>query len=118
MLGGAIEMTMTGEQSTSTSTSSEVPTLELSIGGGPDAEYDLVLDLTNGFDQIVGRDASADIIVPVPTISRRHARITHDAGRVWLEDLGSTNGTYLNGHRLQDRQRLRDGDKLKIGNRR
>ena len=93
----------------------EVPTLEVSVPALSGAEHDLVLDIASGFDQVVGRDASADITVPDPTMSRRHARITHDPGGVWLEDLGSTNGTYINGHRLLDRCRLRDGDEVRIG---
>jgi FHA domain len=113
-LGGAIEMTMTGEYAKLMSRS--VPTLKISGATRPDAEFDLVLDITSGFDQVVGRDGSADITVPDPTISRRHARITQDVVGVWLEDLGSTNGTYLNGRRLLERYRLRDGDQVKIGN--
>jgi pSer/pThr/pTyr-binding forkhead associated (FHA) protein len=95
-------------------TTREVPTLEISMPGLPDVEYDLVLD--TGFDQVVGRDTSADIAVPDPALSRQHARVTHDLEGVWLEDLGSTNGTYINGHRIADRCRLRDGDRVRIGN--
>ena len=96
-------------------TTSEVPTLEVSVPAFAGAEYDLVLDIASGFDRVVGRDASAGIPVPDPTISRQHARITHDRDGVWLEDLGSTNGTYLNGRRLLERCRLHDGDEVKIG---
>jgi pSer/pThr/pTyr-binding forkhead associated (FHA) protein len=93
-----------------------VPTLEVSVPALLGPEYALVLDLASGFDQVVGRDASADVVVPDPTISRRHARITHDLGEVWLQDLGSTNGTCVNGVRLLDRRRLHDGDEVEVGN--
>jgi hypothetical protein len=94
----------------------EVPTLKVSVLARLGAQYDLVLELASGFDQVVGRDASADITVPDQTMSRRHARISHNAEGVWLQDLGSTNGTWVNGHRLLDRCPLRDGDQVKIGN--
>lgn len=101
---------------TANSLSTEAPTLEISVPARPGGEFDLVLEIRPGFDQIVGRDASADVTVPDPNVSRRHARITRDAAGVWLEDLGSTNGTYVNDHRLVERYRLHDGDRVKIGN--
>jgi pSer/pThr/pTyr-binding forkhead associated (FHA) protein len=94
----------------------EVPTLQVLVAAPSVEEADLVLDIGSGFDRVIGRDASADVTVPDPTISRRHARITHGSVGVWLEDLGSTNGTYVNGRRLLDRCRLNDGDEVKIGN--
>lgn len=48
-------------------------------------------------------------------ISRKHAQIIQQGGQFWLEDLGSTNGTYLNGHRIFDRLLLEKGDKIWIG---
>lgn len=92
-----------------------VDTLEISLRAGPGAGSHLVLEIAPGFDQVVGRDASADVTVADPAISRRHARITREPSGVWLEDLGSTNGTYINGDRLLHRHRLRDADEVKIG---
>lgn len=66
----------------------------------------------------IGRDRSADVVVDDPGISRRHAevRISHDGPhlQVLLRDLGSTNGTYLNGEQIGDEE-LRDGDRITMG---
>jgi diguanylate cyclase (GGDEF)-like protein len=64
----------------------------------------------------VGRTADAEIGFPeVPSISRRHARISYLADGVALEDLGSRNGTFLNNHLVQGRERLQSGDRFQIG---
>jgi hypothetical protein len=92
----------------------QVPSLHIVAGNG--GEVDVVIDLPAGFDQVLGRDASADVTLADPAISRRHARLYRLADGVWLEDLGSTNGTYINGDRLTVPYRLRDGDEVKLGN--
>ena len=89
-----------------------IPSLSISARKG---EFDVVVDLPLGFDQVVGRDVSADITVPDRAISRRHARVNHDQDGVWLEDLGSTNGTYVNGVRITNRRRLHNEDEVKLG---
>ena len=48
-------------------------------------------------------------------MSRHHARVLRDSSGVWVEDLRSTNGTFINGHRVTSRRALRDGDQLKFG---
>src|ERR1700739_1481341 len=88
----------------------------LNIVAGNGNGVDLVVDIPSGFDQVLGRDASADISLPDPAVSRRHARLHRGLDGVWLEDLGSTNGTYINGDRLTVPYRLRDGDEVKLGN--
>ena len=63
-------------------------------------------------------DVDLDSDDPEAKVSRRHARITHRAGQYYIEDLGSTNGTFVNrGRRLLpgDRQALRDGDEVIVG---
>jgi pSer/pThr/pTyr-binding forkhead associated (FHA) protein len=49
----------------------------------------------------VGRGASADVIVPDATLSRRHFVILPENGHYWLKDLNSQNGTFVDGHRAQ-----------------
>lgn len=65
---------------------------------------------------LVGRGRDAAITIVDPSISRIHAKITVDgAGRVYLEDLQSANGTYCNGDRVQ-RMEIRPGDIVRLGN--
>jgi diguanylate cyclase (GGDEF)-like protein len=63
---------------------------------------------------IVGRGAAAAIRLDDRGISRNHARVWSRAGRVEVEDLGSTNGVWWNGRRVS-RVRLGDGDRLQLG---
>jgi hypothetical protein len=53
-------------------------------------------------ETVLGRDPAAGVCVDHPSVSRRHARISIEAGRAWLQDLGSRNGTFLNGQRLDE----------------
>lgn len=63
---------------------------------------------------VIGRSREADIRVPDEGISRRHAEIRQEDGEYWVVDLGSMNGTRVNGKRI-DRQRLADGDTIVLG---
>ena len=67
-----------------------------------------------GETAIVGRDPCADIVVPDPRVSRRHARLTWLDGRCVLEDLGSKNGTFVNGERWSSTE-LHDHDWVSFG---
>jgi ABC transport system ATP-binding/permease protein len=64
---------------------------------------------------IIGRDPGVDITIPSEAVSRRHAKLTRSGEAYFLEDLGSSNGTYLNGSRLVARQPLMSGDKIRLG---
>jgi predicted component of type VI protein secretion system len=64
---------------------------------------------------LVGRDIHADIILPDPRISRRHARILRQDNAFFLEDLKSRNGTALNGSALRSRAMLCHGDRICLG---
>lgn len=64
----------------------------------------------------IGRLSSNTIMLPEERVSRRHALINvQGQHEFWLVDLGSGNGTYLNGRRVGQPTRLRDGDKIEIG---
>jgi len=61
----------------------------------------------------VGREGS--LVIDDEFASNRHARFQVARGRWYVEDLGSTNGTWLNGRRIQAAQWLKKGDKIRIG---
>ncbi len=63
----------------------------------------------------IGRDPNNQIVVPDETTSRIHAFITYEYGRFWIEDLGSLNGTKLNGSHILDREHLTRGDVVSVG---
>ena len=62
----------------------------------------------------VGRHPDSDIFLDDITVSRRHAEFRRDANRFWVHDVGSLNGTYVNGERAED-QLLETGDEVQIG---
>jgi EmrB/QacA subfamily drug resistance transporter len=66
---------------------------------------------------VLGRDAEADVVLQDPSgkLSRRHARIRLSDGMPVLEDLDSTNGTFLNGKRIAEPRPLSAGDRIEIG---
>lgn len=63
---------------------------------------------------ILGRAAESDVVLAYQSVSRRHARIWADAGELWIEDLGSSNGIEVNGMRTI-RGCLVDGDEVQVG---
>ena len=67
-------------------------------------------------DQIdIGRDSTNEIVINDAEISRRHARMTFQGGKYVLEDLGSTNGTFVNGQRLAGPRVLKAGEVVSFG---
>lgn len=64
---------------------------------------------------VIGRDENADLSVASPAISRRHARLTREGDTYILEDLGSSNGTFLNEQKLSGRHPLKTGDRIRLG---
>jgi predicted component of type VI protein secretion system len=63
----------------------------------------------------IGRDTTNDITISDPEISRKHARLTLQPGGFQIEDLGSTNGTFVNGMRLMGPHALRPGELILLG---
>ena len=64
----------------------------------------------------VGRGGGCEIVLPDDTfVSQVHARLFQRDGRTYVEDLGSRNGTYVNGKRIDTATRLRRGDRVQFG---
>ena len=69
-----------------------------------------------GPEVTVGRAAGCHIALPDDTfVSQLHARVFERSGQVYVEDLGSTNGTYVNGHRVSAPTPMHKGDSLQVG---
>ncbi len=66
-------------------------------------------------ENVLGRDRAAHVPIEDVSVSRHHARILIDAFSARLEDLGSKNGTFVHGRRLEAPVALRDGDDIRIG---
>lgn len=66
-------------------------------------------------DCILGRSRTADVHVDDVKASRRHARLFFEGGSLRAEDLGSVNGTSVNGRRIESPVTLKDGDTIEIG---
>jgi len=66
-------------------------------------------------ENLIGRAPEAAVTIDSAKVSRRHARIVVDGEGATLEDLGSKNGTFLNGARLDAPARLAAGDEIRIG---
>lgn len=63
---------------------------------------------------VIGREEDCEVFLPERPISRRHAEIRRDGDRYFLRDLGSKNGTFLNGREIDDSVLLQDGDEIQI----
>lgn len=64
----------------------------------------------------IGRDTASDVALADGQVSGRHAEVEHDASGYVLRDLGSTNGTYVNGQRIANDCRLSGGEQILVGN--
>ncbi len=89
-------------------------------GHRPGVHHVLVVDgpgtrhVLEAGSNVLGRGTDADIRLPDTGVSRKHVDVQLDGGTVTVEDLGSTNGTLVNGRRV-GRQELADGDVIRIG---
>jgi FHA domain/Abnormal spindle-like microcephaly-assoc'd, ASPM-SPD-2-Hydin len=97
-------------QATSAVTSSYRPAAVLTVIAPPTQAGRLVAVDPHG--TIIGRAATCDLMLASEHVSREHAVVRVHDGEYAVEDLGSKNGTLLNGQRLTGQQRLRDGDRL------
>ncbi len=88
--------------------SAQVHVLKYVEHDGPD------FPLRPGGAYIAGRSSEADLVIREDRVSRKHARFFFARGATWVRDLGSRNGTLVNGEKVQER-RLRTGDRIQIG---
>ncbi len=70
--------------------------------------------LVEGQHAVLGRHPDCDVVLDVAAVSRHHAKIIHETGRYFLEDLGSRNGTFINGQMIHGRAALQEGDQVGI----
>ncbi len=70
--------------------------------------------LVPGKEILIGRSNDLDMVLAEDMVSRRHARIGFQGDEIFIEDLASTNGTFVNGEKIK-RSRLREGDRVLIG---
>lgn len=68
-----------------------------------------------GNQAVIGREEGVDIVLQDPESSRRHTRVSWQMGQFVIEDLGSTNGTFVNGVQITSPQILNSGDSVGIG---
>ena len=76
---------------------------------GDRRSFSLTRDIT-----VIGRREDCDLRIPVGDVSRKHCRLVRDGDSLRLEDLGSSNGTYHNGQRVQE-VTLNPGDSIQVG---
>jgi hypothetical protein len=88
-------------------------TPKLRVGSGAGLRAGAAYDLSHG--ALLGRGDDADIVLEDSFASSRHARVAPHGDVIVLEDLGSTNGTYLNDEPLRGPQPLHPGDRIRIG---
>jgi FHA domain len=66
-------------------------------------------------ENVIGRDSANAVTLESPLVSRRHARVTIDRGRAFVEDLRSKNGTFVGNQRVQAPTEISDGAEIRIG---
>lgn len=64
---------------------------------------------------IIGRSSDLDMVLVEDMVSRRHAKISSTDGDVYIQDMGSTNGTFVNGEKIAGRAQLHEGDRILVG---
>ena len=87
------------------------PQAELLIESGPDAGH---THRAGDHALRLGRSPDNDVILRDPATSGHHARLERRGDQFWIVDLGSTNGTFVNGESIQEKE-LNPGDRLTVG---
>src|ERR1700742_2392715 len=64
---------------------------------------------------IIGRSSDLDMVLVEDMVSRRHAKISSTEAEVYIQDMGSTNGTFVNGEKIAGRALLHEGDRILVG---
>lgn len=77
---------------------------------GERRSFSITRDVTS-----VGRSEESDLRIPLGDVSRKHARLVREGDQMRLEDLGSSNGTFLNGARVERDAYLQAGDSIQVG---
>ena len=85
--------------------------MELFVVDGPDQGRSFAL----GPQSVVGRDPTAAINLVDEEVSRRHALISVDEARATVEDLGSSNGTFVDARQISDETVLQAGQRMRVG---
>jgi pSer/pThr/pTyr-binding forkhead associated (FHA) protein len=78
-------------------------------GDGQRRSFSITRDMT-----VIGRREDCDLRIPLGDVSRKHCRLIKDAASMRVEDLGSSNGTYRNGERIQQSE-VTPGDTIQVG---
>jgi sigma-B regulation protein RsbU (phosphoserine phosphatase) len=86
-----------------------MPSLEIIAGSRAGEVFEIV-----GEQTLIGRSPVCDVVLPLHTVSRRQARIAASEGGYVIEDLGSLNGTFVNGRRLDGPRPLKDKDVIQL----
>jgi hypothetical protein len=90
------------------------PAARLRVLEGPGVEPGTIVEVTT--TTVLGRASESELPLDGDEFaSAHHARVEAQADGVWVEDLGSTNGTFVNGSRIDDRRLLQPGDVIRIG---
>jgi hypothetical protein len=114
---GPVEVTLKPGQSLSAGSCRVTSEVKGGPGGGPQASLVLPDGRTVTMDEgpiTIGRLPECSIVVEDANVSRRHAEVRRDGPDVVVSDLGSTNGTRVNGTQVRTR-RLNDGDEITVG---
>ncbi|XZE32365.1 diguanylate cyclase [Pirellulaceae bacterium SH501] len=64
----------------------------------------------------IGRETACEVILDDDSVSRRHAKLRYEGDSIWVDDLGSTNGVFVNEHQVDGSHSLAAGDRIRFGN--